>query len=99
MDKVLNPSGRAKLTLLLCFAIAIFEGFDLQSMGVAAPRMRAEFMLDNAQMAWDQNEDYLYAKLDQCNHRDTEGGREEGLKQFLDEKSIKPGLQSYKRTG
>ena len=29
-----------------------FEGFDLQSMGVAAPRMRAEFMLDNAQMAW-----------------------------------------------
>ncbi|MBJ9985343.1 3-(3-hydroxy-phenyl)propionate transporter MhpT [Acinetobacter sp. S40] len=52
MDKVLHPSGRAKLTLLLCFAIAIFEGFDLQSMGVAAPRMRAEFMLDNAQMAW-----------------------------------------------
>lgn len=42
----------AKITLLLCFAIAIFEGFDLQSMGVAAPRMRAEFMLDNAQMAW-----------------------------------------------
>ncbi|ETR87620.1 sugar (and other) transporter family protein [Acinetobacter baumannii CI86] len=38
--------------MLLCFAIAIFEGFDLQSMGVAAPRMRAEFMLDNAQMAW-----------------------------------------------
>ncbi|WP_353143772.1 3-(3-hydroxy-phenyl)propionate transporter MhpT [Acinetobacter pragensis] len=52
MDKVHHPSGRAKLTLLLCFAIAIFEGFDLQSMGVAAPRMRAEFMLDNAQMAW-----------------------------------------------
>ncbi len=52
MDTVSKASGRAKLTLLLCFAIAIFEGFDLQSMGVAAPRMRAEFMLDNAQMAW-----------------------------------------------
>jgi trans-feruloyl-CoA hydratase/vanillin synthase len=51
------------------------------------------------ELTWDQNEDYLYAKLDQCNHRDTEGGRQEGLKQFLDEKSIKPGLQSYKRTG
>ena len=51
MEKVLHPSGRMKVTLLLCFAIAIFEGFDLQSMGVAAPRMRAEFMLDNAQMA------------------------------------------------
>ena len=42
---------------------------------------------------------YMIARVDQCNHRDTEGGREEGLKQFLDEKSIKPGLQSYKRTG
>lgn len=52
MEKILGQSARAKITLLLCFAIAIFEGFDLQSMGVAAPRMRAEFMLDNGQMAW-----------------------------------------------
>ena len=41
MEKILGQSARAKITLLLCFAIAIFEGFDLQSMGVAAPRMRA----------------------------------------------------------
>lgn len=52
MEKISGQPSRAKTTLLLCFAIAIFEGFDLQSMGVAAPRMRAEFMLDNAQMAW-----------------------------------------------
>jgi feruloyl-CoA hydratase/lyase len=49
------------------------------------------------ELTWDQNEDYLYAKLDQAQHRDTEHGREKGLKQFLDEKSIKPGLQTYKR--
>jgi feruloyl-CoA hydratase/lyase len=49
------------------------------------------------ELTWEQNEDYLYAKLDQALHRDPEGGRERGLKQFLDEKSIKPGLQSYKR--
>jgi trans-feruloyl-CoA hydratase/vanillin synthase len=49
------------------------------------------------ELTWEQNEDYLYAKLDQALHRDPEGGREKGLKQFLDEKSIKPGLQSYKR--
>lgn len=49
------------------------------------------------ELTWDQNEDYLYAKLDQALHRDTEHGREKGLKQFLDEKSIKPGLQSYTR--
>lgn len=49
------------------------------------------------ELTWEQNEDYLYAKLDQALDRDPEGGREKGLKQFLDEKSIKPGLQSYKR--
>lgn len=49
------------------------------------------------ELTWEQNEDYLYAKLDQANHRDKEGGRAQGLKQFLDDKSIKPGLQAYKR--
>jgi trans-feruloyl-CoA hydratase/vanillin synthase len=49
------------------------------------------------ELTWDQNEDYLYAKVDQCNYRDPEKGRKEGMKQFLDDKTIKPGLQSYKR--
>ena len=49
------------------------------------------------ELTWDQSEDYLYAKLDQALHRDPEDGRSQGMKQFLDEKSIKPGLQSYKR--
>ena len=49
------------------------------------------------ELTWEQNEDYLYAKLDQSRLLDTEGGREQGMKQFLDEKSIKPGLQAYKR--
>jgi feruloyl-CoA hydratase/lyase len=50
------------------------------------------------ELTWDQSEDYLYAKLDQALHRDPEDGRTQGMKQFLDEKSIKPGLQSYKRS-
>jgi trans-feruloyl-CoA hydratase/vanillin synthase len=49
------------------------------------------------ELTWEQSEDYLYAKLDQAQLRDPEHGREKGMKQFLDEKSIKPGLQSYKR--
>jgi trans-feruloyl-CoA hydratase/vanillin synthase len=49
------------------------------------------------ELTWEQSEDYLYAKVDQAVHRDPEKGREKGLKQFLDEKSIKPGLQTYKR--
>nr|CAA75075.1 ferulic acid hydratase [Pseudomonas putida] len=43
------------------------------------------------ELTWEQNEDYLYAKL-----RDPEP-RAQGLKQFLDDKSIKPGLQAIKR--
>ncbi len=50
------------------------------------------------ELTWEQNEDYLYAKFDQSQLRDPEHGREHGLRQFLDEKSIKPGLESYRRT-
>lgn len=49
------------------------------------------------ELTWEQSEDYLYAKLDQSQLRDPEKGREKGLKQFLDEKSIKPGLENYRR--
>ncbi|WP_227816411.1 p-hydroxycinnamoyl CoA hydratase/lyase [Nitrogeniibacter aestuarii] len=49
------------------------------------------------ELTWEQNEDYLYAKVDQSNGRDPEQGRAQGLKQFLDDKTIKPGLQTYKR--
>lgn len=49
------------------------------------------------ELTWEQNEDYLYAKADQAQLRDPERGREKGLEQFLDEKSIKPGLESYRR--
>ena len=48
-------------------------------------------------MSWDQAEDYLYAKLEQSQFLDTERGREQGLAQFLDEKKIKPGLETYHR--
>jgi trans-feruloyl-CoA hydratase/vanillin synthase len=50
------------------------------------------------ELTWEQGEDYLYAKIDQCNYRDPEKGRKEGLKQFLDDKTIKPGLQTYRRS-
>ncbi len=49
------------------------------------------------ELTWEQCEDYLYAKFDQALARDPEHGRDEGLRQFLDEKSIKPGLQGYRR--
>jgi len=50
-------------------------------------------------MSWDTAEDYLYAKLEQSQFLDRERGREHGLAQFLDEKSLRPGLQTYRRDG
>jgi trans-feruloyl-CoA hydratase/vanillin synthase len=44
-----------------------------------------------------QAADYLNAKSDALRFRDPEKGRAEATKQFLDEKSFKPGLQAYKR--
>jgi trans-feruloyl-CoA hydratase/vanillin synthase len=48
-------------------------------------------------MAWDDAEDYLFAKIDQSRFLDPERGRDRGMAQFLDEKSYKPGLGAYKR--
>jgi trans-feruloyl-CoA hydratase/vanillin synthase len=48
-------------------------------------------------MSWEQAEDYFYAKLDQATFTDREGGRGQGLEQFLDEKRFRPGLGNYAR--
>lgn len=48
-------------------------------------------------MDWDLSEDYIAAKAEQTAAQDPEKGRQKGMSQFLDEKSIKPGLQTYKR--
>jgi feruloyl-CoA hydratase/lyase len=45
----------------------------------------------------DQALDYLNAKSDALKHNDPEGGRQKAMKQFLDEKSFKPGLGDFKR--
>jgi feruloyl-CoA hydratase/lyase len=49
------------------------------------------------EMNWDNAEDYLFAKIDQSRFLDPEKGRDQGMSQFLDDKSYKPGLQGYKR--
>lgn len=48
-------------------------------------------------MEWETSEEYLYAKLDQSIANDPEHGREQGMSQFLDAKTFKPGLGAYKR--
>ena len=48
-------------------------------------------------MSWEDAEDYLFAKIDQLRFLDPEKGREKGMKQFLDDKSYRPGLAAYRR--
>ena len=48
-------------------------------------------------MSWDDAEDYLMSKMDQVRFFDEEHGREQGMKQFLDDKTYKPGLAAYRR--
>lgn len=49
------------------------------------------------EMSWDTAYEYLGAKSAQTNAADKTRGREAGLKQFLDEKSYRPGLGAYRR--
>jgi trans-feruloyl-CoA hydratase/vanillin synthase len=49
------------------------------------------------EMSWEASEDYLMAKLDQLRLTDPDKGRAQGLKQFLDEKTYRPGLGGYEK--
>ena len=49
------------------------------------------------EMNWDAAEDYLYAKAQEAYSTDPEQGRKQGMQQFLDDKSFKPGLGQYRR--
>lgn len=48
-------------------------------------------------MDWEQSAEYLTAKADQTTFVDPERGRAHGLKQFLDDKSYRPGHGTYSR--
>ena len=48
-------------------------------------------------MSLDQAADYLRAKSDALKAADKEKGRIEGMKQFLDDKTYRPGFEPYKR--
>lgn len=42
----------AAVTIALCFSVAVLEGFDIQAIGIAAPRLAPEFGLNPGQMGW-----------------------------------------------
>jgi trans-feruloyl-CoA hydratase/vanillin synthase len=48
-------------------------------------------------MDWEMADDYLAAKSVEANATDPERGRQQGMSQFLDEKTYRPGLETYRR--
>lgn len=47
-----TPRPGAALTIALCFAVAVLEGFDIQAMGVAAPKIAPAFGLQPDELGW-----------------------------------------------
>jgi MFS transporter, AAHS family, 3-hydroxyphenylpropionic acid transporter len=45
-------TANVNVTVALCLLCAVLEGFDIQAMGVAAPRLAPEFGLSRGQMGW-----------------------------------------------
>lgn len=43
---------RPAVTIALCFLVAVVEGFDIQAIGVAAPKLAPQFGLSPEQMGW-----------------------------------------------
>lgn len=47
-----TSSSRSRLTIVICFIVALIEGLDLQSAGIAAAGIRAAFNLEPSMMGW-----------------------------------------------
>jgi len=51
-----------------------------------------------ADMTYDDAEDYLVVRQESLNFLDKSDGRHEGIKQFIDDKTYRPGLGAYDKT-
>jgi AAHS family 3-hydroxyphenylpropionic acid transporter len=47
-----SATPNVAITIALCFFVAVLEGFDIQAIGVAAPRLAPEFGLTPSQLGW-----------------------------------------------
>ena len=78
-------------------AATVKFGRMLMKKNPAALRYTKECIRAVRDMDVRQAADYLNAKSDALRYRDPEKGRAEATRQFLDEKSFKPGLGEYRR--
>ena len=69
----------------------------LQQKSPAALRYTKEGVRAVRYISVDQAADYLNAKSDALKYVDKERSREKGMKQFLDDKTYRPGFGSFKQ--
>ena len=50
-----------------------------------------------SEMTFDASEDYLVVRQESLNYLDKSEGRKQGIKQFIDDKTFRPGLGAYKK--
>ncbi len=50
-----------------------------------------------AEMTVDASEDYLVVRQEALNYLDKSEGRKQGIKQFIDDKTYRPGLGAYRK--
>ncbi len=50
--EAISVPANAAVTIALCFAVAVIEGFDIQAIGVAAPKLAPELGLDAGELKW-----------------------------------------------
>jgi MFS transporter, AAHS family, 3-hydroxyphenylpropionic acid transporter len=46
------PKSETAMAVALCFFVAVLEGFDIQAIGIAGPRLAPEFGLSPPQLGW-----------------------------------------------
>lgn len=46
------PRANATMNIVLCFLVAVLEGFDIQAIGIAAPKLVAELGLPPNEIGW-----------------------------------------------
>ncbi len=71
---------------------------DLKKMNPHTLRYAKDAFKMSRDMNFEQAYDYLAAKNDQLQFRDPEKARDTGIKQFIDDKTFRPGLSPYKRS-
>jgi trans-feruloyl-CoA hydratase/vanillin synthase len=90
INKAVPPMQLRDETLALARKLAAMNPETLRATKQAIKLVRG--------MTIEQASDYLMAKEGQLRLRDTEGGYSRGIKQFIDDKSFRPGLGAYDRT-